>query len=100
MSLFPKIFGDANRIDLQVFPPSQFVFSLMQLPVMASAKRHCELIADFQANAARLRKSKMMRVARLSSADKTRLRCDELEMRFVTQPFGLSNGELALIDPI
>jgi hypothetical protein len=67
---------------------------------MSTAERYCELIADFQANAARLRKSKMMRVARLSSADKTRLRCDELEMRFVTQPFGLSNGELALIDPI
>jgi hypothetical protein len=72
----------------------------MQLPVMASAKRHCELIADFQAYAARLRKSQMMRVARLSSADKTRLRCDELEMRFITQPLGLGNGELALIDPI
>jgi hypothetical protein len=72
----------------------------MQLPVMASAKRHREFIADFQADAARLRKSQMMRVAWLSSADKTRLPCDELEMRFVTQPFRLGDGELALIDPI
>ena len=72
----------------------------MQLPVVTTAQWYREFIADFQTNAARLRKSKMMRVARLSSADKTRLRCDELEMRFVTQPFGLSNGELALIDPI
>jgi hypothetical protein len=71
----------------------------MQLPVMASAKRHRELVADFQANAARLRKSQMMRVARLSPADQARLRCNELEMRLVTQPFGFSNGELALIDP-
>jgi hypothetical protein len=71
----------------------------MQLPMMASAKRYCEFIADFQANAARLRKSQMMRVARLSSADKTRLRCDKLEMRLVTQPFGFGDGELALIDP-
>jgi hypothetical protein len=78
MSLFPKIFGDANRIDLQVFPPGDFVACLMRLPVMASAKRHREFIADFQANAARLRKSKMMRIARLSSAHKARLRCDEL----------------------
>jgi hypothetical protein len=67
---------------------------------MATAKRYRELIADFQTNAARLRKSQMMRVARLSSADKARLRCDELEMRFITQPFGLGDGELALIDPI
>jgi hypothetical protein len=72
----------------------------MQLPVMASAKRHCELIADFQAYAARLRKSQMMRVARLSSADKTRLRYHKLEMRLVTQPLGFGDGELALVDPI
>ena len=99
MSLSPKIFGDANRIDLQVFPPSRFITCVMQLPVMPTAEWYGELIADFQTNAAGLGKSKMMRVARLSSADKARLRCHELEMRFVTQPFGLGNGELALVDP-
>jgi hypothetical protein len=100
MSLLPKILSGRQRIDLEVFPPGDFVTGLMQLPVMASAKRYCEFIADFHANAARLRKSQMMRVARLSSTDQTRLRCHKFEMRFVTQPFGLSNGELALIDPI
>jgi hypothetical protein len=50
----------------------------MQLPVMTTAEGHRKFIADFQAKAARLRKSKMVRVARLSSADKTRLRCNEL----------------------
>ena len=100
MGLLPKVLGDRKRIDLQVFPPGDFVTGLMQLPVMAAAERYCELIADFQANAARLGKSKMMRVARLSAADKTRLRCDKLEMSFVTQPFGFGDGKLALIDPI
>ena len=70
----------------------------MQLPVMATAKRHRELVADFQTNAARLRKSQMMRVARLPSADKTGLRCDELQMPLVTQPFGFGKSELALVD--
>jgi hypothetical protein len=78
MSLFPKILGDPNRIDLQVFPPSRFITGLMQLPVMPTTERYGELIADFQTNAALLRESKMMRVARLSSADKTRLGRDEL----------------------
>ena len=78
MSLFPKILSDPSRIDLQVFPPSHFVTRLMQLPVMPTTERYCELIADFQANAARLRKSQVMRVARLSSADKTGLGRDEL----------------------
>jgi hypothetical protein len=71
----------------------------MQLPVMTTAEWHRKFIADFQTNAARLGESKMMRVARLSTADQTRLRCDKLEMSFVTQPFGLGNGELALVDP-
>jgi hypothetical protein len=78
MSLFPKILGGRKCINLYVFPPGDFVTGLMQLPVMASAKWYCELIADFQAHGAWLRKSKMMRVTGLSSADKIRLRCDEL----------------------
>src|SRR5262245_49177688 len=99
MSLFPKVLGDANRIDLQVFPPSRFVTYLMQLPVMSPAERYGELIADLQANAARLRKSQMMRVARLPTTDQARLRCHKLEMRFVTQPLGFGNDKLALVDP-
>ena len=71
----------------------------MQLPVMPTTERYCELIADFQANAARLRKSKMMRIARLSSADKTGLRCDEFQMCLITQPLRFGNDELALVDP-
>ena len=100
MGFFPKIFGDPKRIDLHVFPPIRFVTFLMQFPVMPSTQRYGELIANFQANAMRLCKSQMMRVTRLSSADKTRLRGDELEMRLVTQPLGLGNGELGLVDPI
>jgi len=71
----------------------------MQLPVMTTAEGHREFVADFQANAAWLRKPKMMRIAGLSPADKTRLRCDELEMCLVAQPLGFSKRELALVDP-
>ena len=42
----------------------------MQFSVMPTAERYGELIADLQTNAARLCKSKMMRVAWLSAADK------------------------------
>src|SRR5262245_14628819 len=100
MSLFPKVLRDRKRIDLQVFPPVDFATGLVQLPVMAAAVQYGELIADFQSNAARLRRAQMMRVAGLSSADKTWLRCHELEMRFVTQPLRFGNDELALVDPI
>src|SRR5262245_4045749 len=99
MSLLPKILRDPKRIDLQVFPPSRFITCLMQLPVMPAAEWHREFIADLHANAARLRKSQMMRVARLPTTDQARLRCHKLEMRLVTQPFGFGDGELALVDP-
>jgi hypothetical protein len=85
--LVPKILGSFERVNLAIGPPGFFIRALVQLPVMAEAERHGELITGFEAKAARLRKSQMMRVARLSSADKTRLGCEELEMRLVTQPF-------------
>jgi hypothetical protein len=99
MSLSPKILRDRKRIDLQVLPPGDFVARLMQLPVVTTAEWHRKFIADFQANATCLGKSKMMRIARLSTTDHTRLRCDKLQMRLVSQPLGLGNGELALVDP-
>ena len=78
MSLLPKILRGRKRIDLQVFPPSRFITCLMQLPVMPTTERYGELIADFQANGTRLGESKMVRVARLSTADKARLGRDKL----------------------
>src|SRR5215475_4744992 len=99
MSLFPKILSNAKRIDLQVFPPSCFITCLMQLPVMATTERYGELIADLHPKRSGLGETQVMRIGGLTSADKTGLRCDELEMRLVTQPLGLGNGELAFVNP-
>ena len=78
MGLFPKIFGDPKRIDLQVFPPSRFIPCLMQLPVMPPTERYGELIADLHPKPSGLGETQVMRVRGLTSADKTGLRCDEL----------------------
>ena len=40
MGLFPKLPGDVQRFNVEVFPPSDFVAGLMQLPVMTSAERN------------------------------------------------------------
>jgi len=45
----------------------------MNLPVMAAAKRNGEFIADVKAECLRLRKTQVVRVGRLTSADKARL---------------------------
>ena len=99
MSLLPKILRGRKRVDLQVFPPSRFITRLMQLPVMPTTERYGELIADLHPKSSGLGATQVMRIGGLTSADKTGLRCHELEMRLVTQSLGFGKGKLALVDP-
>ena len=96
--LLPKIPSDRQGVDLQVLPPGYFIAGLMQLPVMVATKGHGELVAHFKTEGSGLRKPQVMRIARLPATDQTRLRGDEPQMGFVTQPFGLGDGEKALVD--
>jgi hypothetical protein len=70
MGLFPKILGSFQRIDFESFPPRNLIASLMKLPMMPAAKRNREFIADLKAHGSRLSKLQMMRIARLSPADR------------------------------
>ena len=70
----------------------------MQLPVMTAAERDRELVADFETEGSGLREPEVMRIGRLPPADQAGLRVDEPQMGFVAQPFGLGDGEKALID--
>ena len=72
----------------------------MQLPVMPAAKRHRELIADFETDCPGLGKPQVMGIAGLPAADQARLRGDKFQMRLVTQPLRFSDDELALVDPV
>ena len=49
MGLFPKLPGDWEGIDIDGFPPGDFIAGLMQLSMVSPTKRHSELIADFNA---------------------------------------------------
>jgi hypothetical protein len=74
-----------------------FVAGLVQLSVMATAERNCELVTHFQSEGSGLGKPQVMRVGRLTSADQTGLRSDKFQMGFVTMTFGFGDGELALV---
>src|SRR5262245_49863753 len=99
MRLVPKILCGRKPIDLQVFPPSRFITCLMQLPVMPTTEWYGELIANLHPKRSGLGETQVMRIGGLTSADKTGLRCDELQMCLVTQPFGLGDGGLAFVNP-
>ena len=73
MCLFPKSFCNLKGVYLQALPPCNFVTGLMQLPMMAAAERYRKLVTDFEAYRSGLRKTQMMRIGWLPSADRTRL---------------------------
>ena len=50
-----------------------FITVTMQLPMMSSAQRHRELVADLATECTRLREAQMVRIARPSAADQARL---------------------------
>ena len=47
-ALLLKPFGNFQSIDIQTLPPSHFIADLMQLPIVTTAERNGELIADFE----------------------------------------------------
>ena len=57
---------------------------MVELPVMATAKRYCEFVTHLKAQGARLCELQVMRIRRLTPADKTRLRRNESQVGFVT----------------
>ena len=73
MRLFPKPLGDFERVDLEILPPGYLITGLVQLPMMAAAERHGELIADFEAQGSGLGRPQVMRIGRLPAADEAGL---------------------------
>src|SRR5687768_12574543 len=67
----------------------------MDFPVVGTAERDRELVAHPATQCSWLRRSKMMRIGRLSAADQASLRGDELEVRFVALAPGLTEHENA-----
>ena len=57
----------------QFFPPGDFIAGLMELAVMAPAERYGEFVADFDSECARLLEAKMVRVARVATANEAPL---------------------------
>ena len=46
MGLLPQPSGDLQCFDFESLPPGNFIACMMQLPVMSTAQRDGELVAD------------------------------------------------------
>jgi|SRR5262245_5586196 len=54
MGLLPETSCDLRRINIAIVPPRLLISDLMQLPMVPTAQRHRELIADLETHRARL----------------------------------------------
>ena len=72
-----------QRVDFYFLPPGDFIAALMKLAMVTTAERNGEFIADFEPQCARLRKTYMMRVTGVASADQAGLGGDKAQMRFI-----------------
>ena len=72
----------------------------MHFAMMASAQGNRELVADFPAKGAALRKSKMMRVRRASPTEEARLLGNEPKVFFIANPARFLNRKCALVDSL
>jgi hypothetical protein len=79
-------------------PPCSLVTVAVNLTMMTPAERDGELVAHFETEGSGLRKPQVMWIRWLTPADEAGLRGNKPQMGFVTQPFGLGNGQNALID--
>ena len=69
MRLKPQRPRGTSRIEAELLPPCGFIAVTMQLAMMSTAQRDGELVTDPAAQSSVLRKTQMMGVARLTSAD-------------------------------
>jgi len=67
-------------------------------PVMSSAQRHRELVADLEPHTPRLSEPQVMGIRRVSTANQARMRCHEFEVGFVAITALLAYGKYAFID--
>lgn len=79
MAFEPQRASGTGRIEPDLVPPSGLVPVTMDFAMMSPAERDRELITDFAAEHAVLRKAQMMRIARLTTADHTGLLRDKTD---------------------
>ena len=84
----PQPCSKLERVDDAVpRPPRALIAGTMQLVVVHVAQGHGELVGHLHRHGAGLRKSEVVRLGGIASADETGLAGNEREMLLVSQPF-------------
>ena len=100
MGLSPEPAGDLDRINIGLLPPRALVACAMHRPMMPSAERDRELIADLAAKRPGLGKSEVVGIGGLTAAHETRLLGDVAQVLPVAVAPRSSDCEHALVDAL
>src|SRR5437660_11245755 len=95
--LSPESAGNPDRIDAGLLPPRALVACAMHRPMMPSAERDRELIADLAAKRPGLGKSEVVGIGGLTAAHETRLLGDVAQVLPVAVAPRSSDCEHALV---
>ena len=96
--MLPKASCDVEGADLEFAPPEKLIAGLMKFAMVATAEWHGKFVTHLETDRVRLRKTQMVRIGWLASADETGLGRDKLQVLLVAQALGFRDGELALVD--
>ena len=98
MRFEPQHAGRNGRIYSYPPPPRGFIAAAMHLAMVPSTQRHSELIADLAAECPALRKSQVVGIAGLPTANQTRLFGHISDVLAVPNPARLRQSQHALVD--
>ena|ERR1700730_188755 len=98
MRFKPQRSRGTGRIEAELLPPRGFIAVTMQLAMMSTAQRDGELVTDPAAQCSVLRKTQMMGVARLTSADHASLLRDKSHMIAIANAPRLRMSEDGFVD--
>ena len=94
----PQRAGGTSRIESEFLPPSGFIAVTMNFAMISPAERDRELVADFAAERAVLRKAQVVGIARLTTADQTALLSDKPHVITITNAPRLGMHQERFID--
>ena len=97
-AIVPKSLGNRQWIDTQIIPPVDFLASLMELPMMDTAERNGELVADLEPQRPGLGKAQVMGIGWRAAAQKAWLRCDKSQMLSVAMASGVTKRQHASVN--
>jgi hypothetical protein len=97
-SVLPQPLGHHRRVDAGGLPPIGLVAMPVHGPMVGAAERNGEFVADPAPQGSRLHEPQMVRIRRLPSAQKARLRRYELQMGAIAIAARFAEGKGALVD--